>query len=644
MSIFVKLPTTAAAVIDWTWDDFVPYIDELRGRELTTETVQQFLTDRARLLNVAAEIVNRLEVATTLNTKDEAAQQKFLAFLGETIEELEVADQDFKQKLLASGLEPANYTIQMRNLRQEAALFRLENVPLETKEEALNQQYNSIIGGQTVEWCGETKTLAQMRPAMIGEDRGVREEAWRLVRGRQLADRAKLNDLWKELLTLRRQIAANADEPEYRSYKWKELLRFDYTPDDCLRFHSAIEQIVVPAANRLYEKAAAQLGLTSLRPWDLDVDTFVLHHPPLVPFSDPTDLDRVTGRIFDQVDPELGAYYRTMQEEKLLDLVNYEGKGPGGYCTIFPLSKRPFIFMNAVGLHDDVQTLLHEGGHAFHVFAEAVLPDYQLVDPPMEFAEVASMAMELLAAPYLSSQYGGFYDDRSAAKAHQQHLQHNILFWPYMAVVDAFQHWVYTHADAALNPDNCDDVWAREWKRFLPAVDFSGLEAELVTGWQRKLHIFQLPFYYVEYGLAQLGATQIWGNALRDQVGAVKNYREALALGGFAHFVDTLDHWHRAWGTPAAPAASRTRRVLPIPVSPPMSNIPPAPSAATTRKRKAGAITATTGWSDSTERWSGADPSPRQEQACSASTPTRVSAGSTTAAARSCSRSSRPRS
>ena len=221
-----------------------------------------------------------------------------------------------------------------------------------------------------------------------------------------------------------------------------------------------------------------------------------------------------------------------MRREKLLDLVNRKRKAPGGYCTDFSAVKRPFICMNAVGVHDDVQTLLHEGGHSFHVFETASLPYHQQTQVPMEFAEVASMGMELLAAPYLAADQGGFYSPADAARARIEHLEGTLLFWPYMAVVDAFQHWVYENPDAATDPVNCDRTWGEQWDRFMRGVDWGGLEEEKVTGWHRKLHIFQVPFYYVEYGLAQLGAMQVWRNALRDQAKAVANYRQALALGG----------------------------------------------------------------------------------------------------------------
>ena len=221
-----------------------------------------------------------------------------------------------------------------------------------------------------------------------------------------------------------------------------------------------------------------------------------------------------------------------MRREKLLDLGNRKGKAPGGYCTQFQVAKRPFIFANAVGLHDDVQTLLHEAGHAFHAFEASHLPYYQQWDVSMEFAEVASMGMELLAAPYLPAQEDSFYSEPEAARARVEHLEGLILFWPYMAVVDAFQHWVYENHAAAADAKNCDAKWAELWRRFMPGVDWSGLDNEMMTGWHRKLHIYHYPFYYVEYGLAQLGAVQVWRNALEDQSDAVAHYRAALSLGG----------------------------------------------------------------------------------------------------------------
>ncbi len=344
------------------------------------------------------------------------------------------------------------------------------------------------------------------------------------------SDRQKANDLWIKLMDVRGRIAKIAEFPDYRAYRWKELLRFDYTPENCKQFHQAIEQVVVPAARRIYEKRRMQLGLTRLRPWDLKVDP--LGREALKPYQTIAELVDKTSAIFHRVDPELGAYFEIMRSKGLLDLENRKAKGPGAYCNNYDMVRLPFIFENAVGLHDDVSTLIHEGGHAVHVFEEAHLPYYHQLPVGMEFAEVASMAMELLASPYLVEREGGFYTEKDAARAIIEQLEDAVLFWPYMVVVDAFQHWVYENHAIASDPDKCDQRWAELWQRYMTGVDWGGLDDLMVTGWQRKQHIYEVPFYYVEYGLASLGAFQVWRNALKDQKGAVAAYRRALALGG----------------------------------------------------------------------------------------------------------------
>jgi oligoendopeptidase F len=273
-----------------------------------------------------------------------------------------------------------------------------------------------------------------------------------------------------------------------------------------------------------------------LRPWDTHARA--PHEAPLRPFGDGAELAERGEAVLTRVDGELGGHFATLRREGFLDLDNRKGKAPGGYCAYFPVARRPFIFMNAVGLPGDVRTLLHEAGHAFHDFEMARLPYHQQRDAPIEFAEVASMAMELLAAPYLRRSDGGYYDQAEYARARIEHLEGILTFWPYMAVVDGFQHWAYTNPEAAADPAACDAAWDRLWGRFMHGVDWSGLDAERMTGWHRKQHIYRYPFYYVEYGLAQLGAVQVWRNALSDQAGAVAAYRRALALGGTATLPD----------------------------------------------------------------------------------------------------------
>lgn len=527
--MFDTLPTDPETLVQQRWADWEPYYRDLATRPLQADTLERWLGDWSRLQEAVEEAGTRLYIATTVDTTDEAARQRFHRFLEEDFPQIEAAEQRLKQRLLTSGLEPAGLDIALRKMRVDADLFREENLPLLAEEAKLGNRYDEIVGAQTVTWEGEERTIAQMRPVLQEPDRDKRERAWRLMAERQLADREALNTLWVELLDLRLRIARQADRPDYRAYRWDQLHRFDYTPEDARRFHQAIEAVVVPAAARVYERRRQRLGVARLRPWDLDVDP--LGRPPLRPFTQVEELIAGGERIFHRVDPVLGEYFATMRREGLLDLDNRKGKAPGGYCTTLPLSKRPFIFMNAVGLHDDVQTLLHEAGHAFHAFEAAALPYHMQREAPIEFAEVASMAMELLAAPYLVAEKGGFYTRAEAARARLEHLERSLLFWPYMAVVDAFQHWVYENPDEARDPAACDRTWSALWQRFMVGVDWSGLEEVMATGWHRKLHIFHVPFYYIEYGLAQLGAVQVWANALHDQAAAVAAYRQALALG-----------------------------------------------------------------------------------------------------------------
>ena len=540
--MFETIYTSAEDLIDWGWSKYAPYFNELAGQNLSAANVESWLAGWTRVANCLDEQDSRLYLATAVDTSDIMARQRFNRFIDEVYPQAETASQTLKQKLLDSGLQPAGFEIPLRNLRAEADLFRAENLPLLAEEVKLYNQYDQIVGAQTVQWEGQELTPPQIQPIYQDPKRDVREKAWRTASGRQLADRGPINQLWQQLLAVRLKIAHNAGRPDYRTYHWQEMLRFDYTPADCYSFHRAIERVVVPAALRVYERRRQRLGLSSLRPWDLDVDP--LNQPPLRPFKDAVELKTRVSAMFHKLDTQLGAYFDIMVSENLLDLDNRKNKAPGGFCNSFAVVQRPFIFMNAVGLQDNVMTLLHESGHAFHVFESANLPFAQQHFVPSEFAEVASMSMELLAAPYLAADQGGFYSQADARRAMVEQLEGMITFWPYMAVVDAFQHWVYENPQKACDPGQCDATWGKLWDRFMPGVDWSGLEDARVTGWHRKLHIFTNPFYYVEYGLAYLGAAQVWRNSLDDQAASVASYRRALALGG----TQTLPQLYQAAG------------------------------------------------------------------------------------------------
>jgi oligoendopeptidase F len=528
--MFTTLPKSYDKFVSWNWEQYKPFADDLVKRPLNASNLTHWMKDWSDLSRMLSETFQRLYVAITVDTTDESAKQRYNSYLEDVYPNAQALDNTLKGRLLDSGLQPQGFEQVLKNLRAEAEVFNTQNLPLLSQELALNSEYDQIVGAQTIQWEGRELTLSQLQPVYQDPDREKRQTAWSMAMQRRLADRQALNALWVKQLELRRGIAANAGLPDYRAYIWKQYHRFDYSPEDCRTFHQAIEQVVVPAARRIYERRKQRLGLETLRPWDLEVNS--LGQPALRPFKDVNELVEKCAAIFQKVDPQLGKYFELMRRHNLLDLDNRKGKAPGGYCTAFEVVHLPFIFMNAVGIQDDVQTLLHEGGHSFHVFETAALPYHQQLSVGMEFAEVASTAMELLAAPYLPASQGGFYTESEAARARIEFLENAILFWPYMAVVDAFQHWVYENPAQAALPEECDAHWEALWLRFMPGVDWSGLEQERMTGWQRKLHIYQAPFYYVEYGLASLGAMQVWRNALQDQAGAVAAYRKALALGG----------------------------------------------------------------------------------------------------------------
>ncbi|MBZ0276872.1 MAG: M3 family oligoendopeptidase [Anaerolineae bacterium] len=528
--MFASLPETTAAFLQLTWPEIEHFYRDLEQRPLTADTLDDWMADWGRLGKLLDEAYWRLWVDTTLDTTDTARESRFHDFLTHIREPAEAAEQKLRRKLLASGLEPRQFAMPLRNMQAEVDLFRAENLPLLTEEKRLTGEDDRIRSLQTVTWAGEERSVVEMAAVYLDTDRAKREQAWRLVAERILQDRAARNHLWRDFMALRGQLAANAGQPDYLAYGWQQLLRLDYTPADCVTFHDAIEAVAVPAAARIYEKRRRLLGVDTLRPWDVDCDP--LGRPPLRPFQTIDELERKAETIFRRVDPVLGDRFQAMRHEGLLDLDSRRGKMSSAYCASFPVQKRPFVLMNAIGTEEDVMTLIHESGHAFHTFENVVLPYHQQLQIGTEFHEVASMTMELLAAPYLSEAEGGFYSSADTRRARIEHLESLILFWPYMAVVDAFQHWAYTHHAAASDPANCDAAWGDLWAHFMVGVDWSGFEDFRVTGWQRKLHIFQNPLYYVDYGLAASGAVQIWRHARNDQAGAIRKYRAALALGG----------------------------------------------------------------------------------------------------------------
>ncbi|RPJ24348.1 MAG: M3 family oligoendopeptidase [Chloroflexi bacterium] len=530
MSINI-LPTDAKSILALQWTDYEPYYQELEARQLSKENIEAWLDDWSTLAATADEHYWRLFIGTTVNTADKEVEERFNRYIEEIQPEVKTAEQKLKAKLLASGLSPKGFETGLRRVQAEAEIFTEENLPLLAEEQKLITEYNKITGSLTIRWEGEERTITQMFPLLYETDRSIRERAWNAIQSRVIKERQNINDLWERFMPLRLKIAENADMPDYRAYAWKQKFRFDYSPEDCKSFHAAIEEVVVPAATRAYENRRQRLGVDTLRPWDVNVDP--LATTPIKPYESIDEFKTKSRAIFEHVHPKFGEYFQIMMAEGLLDLESRKNKAPGGYSLGLHVAHRPFVFINNTNTPWDVQTMLHEGGHAFHEFERAHVNFYQRgeIYLPAEFGEVASMSMELLASPYKTKEFGGFYTESEAARAMIELLEGFITFWPYMALVDAFQHWIYENPAEGSIASKCEERWAELWDRFMPGIDYSGLEDNKRTYWHRQSHIFESPFYYVEYGLALLGAVQVWSNARQDQKQAVDDYRKALALG-----------------------------------------------------------------------------------------------------------------
>jgi oligoendopeptidase F len=514
------------------WEGIEPLYQILEKTDLSDGSVDQWMEGWSDLRKLVDERYARLELATELDTTDEEAEKRYHDFLENIYPSTQAADQKLKEKLLASKLVPAGMELILKKMRTEADLFREENLPLMTAESKLGTEYSKILGAQTIEWEGEELTLTQVKTKLQTPDRDQRKELWELMSRSQLNDRDRINQLWGKFMKIRAELAANAGFPDYRSFRWLQRLRLDYTPEDSKEFIAAIKEVAVPAATRIYERYKTRLGIDRVRPWDLINNQTTFSLPPIRAFETEEEFITRVGNIIKKLDPVLGGYYQTMQDNQLFDLLNRKGKGPGGFCTSFATVGLPFIFMNSTGKSSDLRVLFHESGHAFHVFERVNLAYHHQWRPGLEFAEVASTAMELLAEPYLGEDQGGFMSVEDAARTRLLNLEEKLLFWPYMAVVVAFQHWAYENHEHGQDPAACDAKWSALVDEYMPGIDWEGYEDVKMTGWHRKLHIHQVPFYYIEYGLASLGAFQIMQKALKDQAKALENYRKSLALGG----------------------------------------------------------------------------------------------------------------
>ncbi len=510
-----------------------PLYETLLARPVeSTAELESWLADYAELAAVVGEFRARRYIDKSCHTDDPAVQARYLQFVERVSPVLKPLDDQMQFKFLGSparrSLDPKRFDVMVREWAADVDLFREANVPLQTASAKLTNEFDKINAAMTVEFDGQVRTPQQM--AKYGEqpDRALRERAWTAAARRRLVDRDAMDGIFDHLLGLRGELAANAGLPDYRAYAWRAKHRFDYAPDDCLAFATAIERVCVPAVRQLDAARRDAIGVPALRPWDLSVDP--AGRPPLAPFAEGDTAAFVdkTRAVFDRLSPELAGQFESLRANGNLDLDSRPGKQPGGYQSSLSEVRQPFVFMNAAGLQRDVEVLLHEGGHAFHYLAaSAAEPLVFLQHAPLEFCEVASMGMELLGADHFDAVYPQPAD---AARARRQLLEGVVRFLPWMATIDSFQHWLYTHPGHA--KQDRTDHWLSLVARFGRDVDWAGHEAVRASSWQQQLHLFNSPFYYVEYGIAQLGALQLWLKAKEDPRRALANYRSALKLGG----------------------------------------------------------------------------------------------------------------
>ena len=512
------------------WAALEPFFQELQHRPVADAAgLERWLLDRSELESVLSEDLAWRYIRMTCDTQDAGRAAAFQFFVQEVEPQVAPYDHALNEKLLASPyldeLSPARYGVFLRSVRRASEIYREENIALKTDISTKQQQYAATVGAMTVRLDGEELTLPRAADRLKSLSRPVREQAWRAIQERRLRDSQPLDQLFTELVTLRHQVALNAGFANFRDYMFAALGRFDYTAEDCFDFHAAIGATVVPLINEFDEARRADLKLTALRPWDLDVDPS--GQPPLQPFRTGAELLEKTVAVFQRLDPFLGDCLRTMRQMGHLDLESRKGKAPGGYN--YPLDETgvPFIFMNATSSLRDVVTMLHEGGHAVHSFLTRRLPLSADKHPPSEVAELASMSMELMSMDH----WDVFFEDPAELRrAKKTHLEGVLETFPWVATIDKFQHWLYEH------PTHTEAQRHQRWTEIFQdfnqrTVSWDGLEKYCPTLWQKQLHLYEVPFYYVEYAMAQLGAIAVWRNYRQDPAAALAGYQRALALG-----------------------------------------------------------------------------------------------------------------
>lgn len=512
------------------WDQILPYYEDLKTRTIESkEDLIAWLKDRSELSSVIEEEFAWRYIRMNIDTENQEYQKAFQFFVQNIQPQIAPYENELNKKLVNSNsskqLTGEAYMILLRSVETELEIFRKENIPLFTKLEEKSQEYGAISAKMTIAYEGKEYTIQEAAKFLKSTNRELRKTVFQLIDQRRATDRQALNQLFDELYDLRQEVASNSGFDNYRDYMFKAMGRFDYQPEDCFNFHTAIKKTIVPLIDEINEKRKQLLQVENLRPWDIAVD--ISGKEPLQPFDTEQELIEKTIECFHRIDPFFGDCIRKMQDKKHLDLTSKKGKAPGGFNYPLYESGYPFIFMNAVGTPRDVTTMLHEGGHAIHSILTHPLEIVEFKSLTAEIAELASMSMELISMDY----WDVFYPDEEALKrAKRDQLLDSLNTLPWVATIDKFQHWIYTNKNH--NQEERYEYWLTLMQEFeSPIVNWEGYEAAKQNLWQKQLHLFEVPFYYIEYGMAQLGAIAMWKNYRENPKKTVEDYKNALSLG-----------------------------------------------------------------------------------------------------------------
>ncbi|MGN6568559.1 MAG: M3 family oligoendopeptidase [Flavipsychrobacter sp.] len=513
-----------------TWEELQPYFEDLKNRELDSkEELMKWLSDVSELEAVISEDASWRQINMTCDTENKSYEDAFTYFCLDIEPKMKPYFFELNKKLLASpyaeDLDKSKFFPYLRSVANATKLYRDENVAIQAEMSVLAQQYGVISSKMSVEVDGKEYTLQQAAKFLQNPDPQLRETVFRKIATRRLQDKNQLNELFDQLLVRRQQVAKNAGFDNYRDYKFRELGRFDYTPEDCFAFHAAVKEHIMPLQKMLVEHRRKRLGLDQMKPWDTDAEPEGTQ--PLHPFETGKELTDKAIEVFTDLRPYFGECLKTMLEMKRLDLESRKGKAPGGYNCPLAETGVPFIFMNAAGTIGDVITMMHEGGHAVHSFLSHPLELSAFKEYPMEIAELASMSMELFSMEYWNV---FFKNETELKRAQLEEMERIISVLPWIATIDKFQHWLYTNPGHTVAQR--EDKWMEILNEFSTGLtDWTGFEEYRRNFWQKQLHLFEVPFYYIEYGIAQLGAIAMWRQYRQNKEQAMDNYMNALSLG-----------------------------------------------------------------------------------------------------------------